>query len=416
MSMAQAHHEQVASNAEILVVGGRSYVFGLRWSSAAGRSSLDEEAKRAAEAEGASHVVLHRGYNQFGLASIAGPTTGLSRWFYRPRAGVAAVALAAGAATLAAFPLDDGRWLVLAIDRKGFLPDGDMIVAGAEQARARIDQLIAQSPTSWRRKFVPDAWGIPDGKSANPADLLARAAAPRLVPLWRLVHRRRIRFALASVAVATLAGAFAAVRIATAPIPPVVIPFQQPKPVAAVWTPAGLAIDQCLKGFRTAERYHAVPGWLPSKYSCQGGESIAVTFDRRGDGQISVIRALVPDAQLSDDGRSAVVAVSLGPLPHVSATGAFAPRERYRLIGLDLSQRLNGIFTLQAGKRPLPGETESVAPNQAWTLFGWTYQTSAPAPVWATAIARLGAITIDTLAYSPAENLWQVTGSLYASN
>jgi hypothetical protein len=416
MSMALAHPEPTPSLAEILVVGGRPFVFGIRWTSAVARSSLDAEATLAAMAEGASHIVLHRAYNQFGLASVATPATGFGRWFYSPRAGVAQVALAAGAATLAAFPLDDGRWLVLAIDRKGFLPDGDVIVAGEEQARARIDQLIAQSPTSWRRKFVPDAWGIPDGKAANPADLLAGSGAPRLIPLWRLVQRRRIRFGVGSAGLAAVAGIFAAVRIAIAPTPPRIMPVQQPKPVAAVWTPAGLALDQCLKGFRSADRYHAVPGWLPTKYSCQGGETVAVTFARRGDGQISIIRALVPEARLSDDGRAAVVTFPLGPLAHISATGAFAPRERYRLIALDLSQRLNGAFSLQAARAPLPGETRSVPPNQSWTLLGWSYQTSAPAPVWATAIARLGAIAIDTLVYSPGENLWQVSGSLYASN
>ena len=46
---------------------------------------------------------------------------------------------------MAAFPLDDDRWLVLAIDRKGFLPDGDMIVPDAEQAKARIERLIADT-------------------------------------------------------------------------------------------------------------------------------------------------------------------------------------------------------------------------------------------------------------------------------
>jgi hypothetical protein len=194
------------------------------------------------------------------------------------------------------------------------------------------------------------------------------------------------------------------------------MPFQPPKPVAAVWTPAGLAIDRCLSAFRDAQVYRAVPGWAASKYICEGGEGITVSFTRSGSGQISAIRALVPKAQLSDDGRSAVLALPMTALPRISATAAFAPRELYQLIGLDLAQRLGGAFALQASRKPLPGESAVASPNQAWGAVAWTYQTQAPAIVWAGAIARLGSIGLDTLTYSPAENLWQLSGSLYASN
>ena len=46
---------------EILVVGGRSYAFGLRWTSAATGSAFIKEATAAAIAEGANFVALHRG-------------------------------------------------------------------------------------------------------------------------------------------------------------------------------------------------------------------------------------------------------------------------------------------------------------------------------------------------------------------
>jgi hypothetical protein len=132
------------------------------------------------------------------------------------------------------------------------------------------------------------------------------------------------------------------------------------------------------------------------------------------DGQVSLLRSLLPAAQLSDDGRAAILALPLTALPRISATGAFAAREHYRIVGLDLSQRLNGIFTLQAGRTPLPGEAEATPLNQAWTAVTWSYQTQAPAIVWAGALARFGAISVETLTFSPADNLWQITGSLYA--
>jgi hypothetical protein len=194
------------------------------------------------------------------------------------------------------------------------------------------------------------------------------------------------------------------------------MPFQPPKPVAAVWTPAGLAIDRCLSAFRDAQLYRAVPGWTASRYICQGGEGITISFARTGNGQISAIRALVPKAQLSDDGRSAVLALPMPALPRISATAAFAPRQLYQLIGLDLAQRLGGAFALQVARKPLPGESASISPNQAWAAVAWTYQTQAPAIVWAGAIARLGSISVDAITYSPAENLWQLSGSLYATN
>ncbi|MDB5392891.1 MAG: pilin accessory family protein [Rhodospirillales bacterium] len=414
--MVHASDEQPNGSAEILVVGGRSYAFGLRWTSAASRSTLDAEAKTAAVAERAGYVVIHRAYNQFGLASIGNAPTGLTSWFYRPRSGIAAVVLSAGAATLAAFPLDDDRWLVLAIDRKGFLPDGDMIVAGAEEARARIETLIAQSPTNWRRKFVPEGWGIPDTKTVNPEDLLSGSGAPRLVPFWFLNNRLRIRLGFAAAFALIVAAGIAPFRFAAAPPPAAVAAFQPPKPIAAVWTPAALSLDNCLSALRSAQRYNAVPGWRPAKYSCQGGESFVVDFVRVGNGQIGMMRSLLPQARLSDDGRAAVLAIALSTLPRISAIGSFSTREQYRVVGLDLSQRLNGTFTLQAGKKLLPGEPDATPANQAWKLFTWTYQTQAPALVWAGALSRLGSISLDTLVFTPAENLWQITGSVYASN
>jgi hypothetical protein len=335
---------------------------------------------------------------------------------HRPLAGVAAIADAAGAATLAAFPLEDGRWLVLAIDRKGFLPDGDLIVPGAAQAKARIAALIAQSPTSWRRKFVPADWGVPDAKSVRPQDLLARSRAPRLVSLWLLTHRRHLQCALAGAVAASLAVLVFLLREPAMPAPVPAVPPQPPKPAEAVWTPAGLTIDRCLSAFRDAQRYIAVPGWPVTKYACQGGEAVTVGFTRTGDGQISAITSLAPAAQLSEDGRSAVLALPLPALPRVSATAGFAPRRRYQLVGIDLAQRLNGVFTLEAARKPLPGETSAAAANRSWTVFTWTYRTRAPAIVWAGAIARLGSISVDTLIFTPTDSLWQLSGSLYARN
>lgn len=401
---------------EILAVGGRTYAFGLRWTSAAMRASLDSEATAAAVAEGANFVAIHREYSQFGLASIGGIPSGLRSAFYRPQSGVAALAASVGAATLAAFALEDGRWLVMAIDRKGILPDGDLVVGDGEEARARIARWIAQSPTSWRRKFVPAEWGIPDSKSVDPTTLLTGAAGAKLTPLWVLANRRRIRIWLAASVAFLSAVIVLAVQFETAPPPPTVVRFQASKPVAALWTPAGLTLDACLSALRAAQRYNAVPGWLPAKYTCQDGQSVTISFSRASAGQVSLLRSLLPAAQLSDDGRTAVLSIPLAALPRVSASAAFAAREDYRVVALDMAQRLNGGFTLLAGKKLLPGEADTTPPNQAWKLFTWTYQTQAPAIVWAGALARLGAISVETLVFSPADNLWQITGSLYASH
>jgi hypothetical protein len=407
---------ETGRDTEILVVGGRSFAFGLRWTSGAGPRQLLAEAKDAAIAEGANFVAIHRGYGQFGLASISSLPTGWPRFFYRPRSGVATIAATAGAATLAAFPLADGRWLVIAIDRNGILPDGDIVVVDADDARARIERLIAQSPTSWRRKFMPAEWGIPDSRQVDPTTLLSGVSGVGLTPLWALANRTRIRVWSAASAAILAATIAVAVRFEGEAPQVAVVPLQAPKPVPALWIPAGPTLDACLSALRAAQRYNAVPGWIPAKYTCQDGQALIVNFSRAGAGQVSVMRSLLPAARLSDDGRAAVLAIPLAALPQVSANGAFAAPEQYRIVGLDLAQRLNGSFGLQAGKRMLPGEADATPPNQAWKLFTWTYQTQAPAIVWAGALARLGAISVDTLVFSPSDNLWQITGSLYASH
>jgi hypothetical protein len=213
------------------------------------------------------------------------------------------------------------------------------------------------------------------------------------------------------------AAVFAVFRFATMPQPIAIVPIQPPKPVMAMWTPAALSLDRCLSAIEDARRYNTVPGWIPSKYTCANGGSLVVNFNSLGNGQISVIRSVLPQAHLSDDGRSAVLAIPLSPtLPRIASAGAFAPREQYRLIGLDLSQRLNGVFTIEASKSLLPGEADATLPGQNWRLFAWTYRTQAPAIVWAGAIARLGSICVESLAFTPASNLWQIGGVLYASN
>ena len=271
-------HAMPRRYAEILAVGGRSYAFGLRWTSAAVRASLDSEATAARPPRsGANFVAIHRGYCQFGLASIAGVPPPVCKAHSTGRRAASRLSPhPAGAATLAAFPLDDGRWLVMAIDRKGFLPDGDLIVADAEQARARIARWIAQSPTSWRRKFVPDAWGIPDSKSVDPTTLLAGAAAHarldcrygccRTVGGSGSRSRRRSAF-LSAVSFRLQCGSKPRRR------PRPSFRSKPPKPVAALWTPAGLD-DRCSASprLRAAQRYNAVPGWLPAKYTCQDGK------------------------------------------------------------------------------------------------------------------------------------------------
>jgi hypothetical protein len=206
--------------AEILAVAGKSYAFGLRWTSVATRGSLTAEALSAAQAEGANYIALNSTFNQFGLARIPGAPDGWRSIAYRPLVGAAAIAAAVGTATLAAFPLEDGRWLVLAIDRKGFLPDGDLIVADAEQARARIDALVAQSPNSWRRKFLPADWKIADSKSTSPQDLLGRTGGPHLSSRWLLKHRRLIGIAVGACLAIAPAILFFAVRAVSAPPPP----------------------------------------------------------------------------------------------------------------------------------------------------------------------------------------------------
>jgi hypothetical protein len=397
------------------VVGGHSYAFGLRWTSAASRSTLEQEATAAAIAEGANYVAVDRTYSQFGLGSIPAIPGGIRGWFYRPRVGVTAIAEAAGAATLAAFPLDDDRWLVMAIDRKGILPDGDLVVGTVDEAKACIARLIAQSPTSWRRKLVPDDWAIADSKSVDPKTLLSAGRGAKLRPLWFMSNRTRIKLCLAASAALGSVLMLAGLHFEAAPRVVTVLPLKAPSPVPASWTPASLTIDACLSALREAQRFNSVPGWIPAKYTCQGGQSVVINFSRLRDGQISLIRSLLPAAQLSDDGRAAVLSIPLDGLPRVSATGAFAGREQYRIVGLDLSQRLNGTFALQAGKTLLPGESDATAPIQTWKLFTWTYQTQAPAIVWARALARLGAISVDTVVFDPSDNLWQITGGLYAS-
>ena len=415
--MANSSLDGTTAPAVILDVAGRSFAFGLRWTSAVARTSLAAEAETAAVAEGANYVALHARFNQFALAQLENAPVGWRGATWRPVAGAAAIAAAGGTATLAAFSLDDGRWLVLAIDRKGILPDGDLVLAEESLARARIELLLAQSPTSWRRKFLPAEWNVAESRTVMPQNLLGRSRAPRLVSLWMLTHRRRLIAGLAVLTAVLAAALIQTIRLLNAPAPVAAVPFQPAKPVAAVWTPAALAIDRCLSGFRDAQRFRAVPGWVTAKYSCQGGEGVAVSFTRTVDGRISAMRALVPSAQLADDGRSAILALPLSALPRISATELFAPRRRYQLVGLDLAQRLDGAFSVQTGRKLLPGEApEAKTANQAWTGFTWTYQTQAPAIVWAGAIARLGAISVDTLSYSPADNLWQLSGTLYASN
>jgi hypothetical protein len=405
-----AHH---LTDAEVLVVSGRPFAFGLRWTSAGSRSTLTQEAQAAATAEGANYVAIHAAYNQFGLARLPSGGNVLQDWLFRPRSGAAAIAMAVGAAALAAFPLDDGRWIVLAFDRKGILPDGDLILGNETAARERIAGLNAQSPAVWRKRFVPEQWGFPDSKGVHAADLLQGHWAPRLKALTLLINRDRLRLAAMVSAAALGVGGFACLERLAAPPPAPVAYAPLPKPVAAKWAPATLSIDQCLLELGDAERLRAVAGWLPSKFTCQPGKSLFIDFTRTGIGQISAMVDLLPSAQLSEDGRSATLSLPLDPLPQISSIGPFDPEARYRVIGLDLGQRLNGAFSFQSARKPLPGENDPIS-STPWMQFTWSYRTGAPPAVWASALSHFGSIDIESLVHAPNDNLWLVSGSLYA--
>jgi hypothetical protein len=253
-----------------------------------------------------------------------------------------------------------------------------------------------------------------DSKSIGPKDLLSRSGTVRLTPLWFLINRRPLRAGLAAATLVLAVGAFVAFKYATSLPPVVLIPFSAPEPFAASWTPAAVSLDRCFSAIAGARRYNAVPGWSLTKYSCIAGKNLVVDFSRIGNGQISAINAFIPMARLSDDGRSATLTIKLPAQLRVSSTGPFTTRQDYQVIGLDVAQRLNGVFALQVERQLLPGETDSSTIGLPWKQYDWTYQTQAPPAVWAGAITLLGAISVETLIHSPADNGWQLTGNIYA--
>ena len=116
----------------------------------------------------------------------------------------------------------------------------------------------------------------------------------------------------------------------------------------------------------------------------------------------------------------------------------FAPEWKYQvsLIGQSLSEGMNffrlsnvGICSLSpcSAHEPRGARANGFAPWREWPARTRLlrviradglplHQTRAPAIVWAGAIARLGSLSLDTLSYAPSDNLWQLSGTLYAAN
>jgi hypothetical protein len=401
------------ADAVVLVTHGRSFAFGLRWTSATSRATLVQEAQAAAATEGASYVAVHPAYNQFGLACISPPPRGLARWLFQPRSGASSIALAVGTAALAAFPLEDGRWLVLAFDRKGILPDGDLILENEVAAQERVTVLLDQSPAVWRKRFVPEHWGIPDSRSVHPTELLVKSRAPRLKPIFLLANRGWLRIGLVASALTLVALGAGILRVSSETVPTLLAPTPPAKPTAAKWTPAPFSIDQCLFELAVAEKFRAVAGWVPTKFTCLAGTSLFIDFSRSGNGQISTLLDMLPPAQIADDGHTATLTLPLEPLPQISSLGPFDLQTRYRRTVLDLGQRLNGTFSIQPARKLLPGESAASVPSP-WAQFAWSYRTAAPPAVWAGALSQFGAFDIESLSHTPGDKLWLISGSLYA--
>jgi|GEM_PF-902498 len=186
-------------SAAIIDVAGMQAAFGLSWRRLKGHASPDREARAEARRLGAAAIAVRPQKRHFGFAR----DLDLPR-VRRVRVAASAIADAYPHTMMGAWPLPDGQWWCVALDRGEVYPMfGDLLVPDEAAARRWFDERRPEN--DWSTLAVPADWDLERARPEELDHLFAAHSGTVLEPVRGSFPATPARIA-AGVAVLAVAG------------------------------------------------------------------------------------------------------------------------------------------------------------------------------------------------------------------
>ncbi len=286
------------AGATILEIAGAAFAFGLSWRRLKGDAAADREACAEARRLGAVAVAVRAQKRHFGFAR----GLELPR-LRRVRVAAAAVADAFPHTMLGAWPLADGRWWCVALDRGEVYPlFGDRIVADEVAARRWFDD--HRQENDWSTLAVPVAWERERATEVDLDPILAGHATTALEPVaavtWVPRRAAALTTALAVAGAAALwllveigSGAPRPVPVAVAPPP--ALPSPDPLPSPALLAPPTVVAAICARLLRGVGPALPGAGWRGTSAECRlDAEAMRVRLTATARPVVAEVMGLLP--------------------------------------------------------------------------------------------------------------------------
>lgn len=297
---------------------------------------------------------------------------------------------------LCALPVPGGKWLYVAQREGVLLHDGDLL-GNEDTIRARLHNDL--SLADWQTVFAPNAWGIPNASERSFEELLPKSGSGDKYAFKRWWEVRPIRITLLDYVQGNIKLVIAAAVLLLLMLGYYAYgkwqnwrelqELQRQEAMVQTERAAALAIKPWGKLPR-AGQFAAVceaalqqvgsfwpGGWMPKEAVCQDAQ-LKVSWERLPTGRIDHLLALLPQAQVAEDGDHAEFQL---PLELPQGTEEALPEKQARMLALNqLAQSLAIKLSLQPQSigSTILGQPARVAGG--WDTLGWKLEDSLLAP------------------------------------
>lgn len=423
----------MSNQPHLFEIEGAQFVVGLFWQplSSASASERKKEIKTLAKELGFDLAVLRQGDTQ-----SVGFTD--SKQLGKSKKGIYSAAAIVSKSLEMEFEakdfifitkLPDGQWFYVAQRQSSILPDGDVLFASEDAARAQCMEHMSLG--EWGLVVAPELWGIQGAVERNFGELLPKDKKGKLKrhAWWALapvggglgaqlsVHSGKIIIGVASISAVVVGSMLynnwqAKKAAEEAMLAAMLDESGQLIPPERPWKNAPLAQDFFSSCRNAVSSQNLFPGnWALSEVNCVAG-SLSIAWHPKQGGWIKHLRQIVPGATISMDGTSASLQASLPAMPAGGDEAVLSSNER--LAQMYSAAQVYGVVFSAEGREmpePLPGE-KRLPPD--WKEINWrTDGVDFPQAVIAALDGPGFRITSMTAKFTNGKFVWTMEGIQY---
>lgn len=432
----------LATGAELIERFEERFALGLKWVPAAAPASAKDEAKRTAAAEKARLYTLRTDPKAMPQYAVSAGGQDAQPGMI---AAAAVIASHIGGTFLAALPLPDGRYWIIALDG-GVLrePEPDIVLADEGTARRylaeRLDRLRSDfsaddtavyAPVDWHDDYAgmgltafepPDVWAILDS-----------AKGPRLLPTTR--SKLPVAIGLAIVAAVAAAGGFTYYSLKEAEAERQAaaqrgVERQARAEVEKSFSPPWAkrpspktVLAACYGAF--GQLYTNVEGWRARQLRCIGGTTVEIEWlQLRRSAPLATVRTAMAAAApaavpvgLTPSGNSITYQMGLAlPDAELATEPTLAPLDAQQAM-LAVTQNVNIGLTIESRKEeqpPVPPAAKRLASPPKVPTFRWTeWTTVSSTDPRLLPLADMPGVIVNNVILAPERVEWTIKGAIY---